>query len=182
MCSPVNGHPQSAKHSAAVAAMKAAIGTKGQNYSYTQARKALGRLRPGLEALIALLEKCGPKREGDYQVIWADRDNAYPKPLHCTTGEGDGLIETIQSLMRESRVLGLEYAAHWKPGAPPKVFSANFIVFTVGLAGSGASTSIYFREQGACAREHDREDGSSLDVRALDPPHCNWLWEHDEGY
>ncbi len=139
-------------------------------------------MRVGLEAIKALLQKCVPARTGGYNVIWPEAEKPPTEQLHCSIGNDDEPPTKIKLLLQENKIVNLSYASTSTPTGGVRVNSAVFMIFSVGRAGSGASTSIEFEpDHPDCSSHIQKEEGHYVAVRALDRPSCTWPWEHDEG-
>lgn len=166
---------------AAMEVWKQALRPRGHNLSFGEARSAFDATRPKLEAIIAALETCLPKRISDYNTIWANADSDVEEPLHCSIGGSDEPIGKIQSLLRAAEILCVAYTPPASPDEHGRVRGASFMIFSVGLAVSGASTSINFSANDpSCAPEKQREGSIYFETRPLSGPPCHWAWEHDE--
>jgi hypothetical protein len=161
---------------------RAAFGPRGRNLSFREAQHELPRMRVGMEAILALLEECAPTRRGGYNVIWPEPDTDPTEKLHCSIGDSDKPLVKIEALLHENKIVNLSYASSPTAMGGVRVYGAEFMIFSVGMAGSGVSTSIEFQpDHPDCSTHIQKEEGSYLAVRALDRPSCTWLWEHDEG-
>jgi hypothetical protein len=161
--------------------LRKAFGPRGHNLSFDETHSAFDGTRPKLEAIIAVLETCLPKHSSDYNTTWADADSDMEESLHCSIGGSDEPIGKIKALLRAAGILCVAYTPPASPDDHGQVRAASFMIFAVGMAGSGASTSInFFANQASCAPEEQRDDGVYLVAKPLTGPPCNWVWEHDE--
>ena len=166
---------------AAIELLRKAMGPRGHNLSFNHARAAFGANRPKYQAIIAALQTCLPKRSSGYDVIWPDGDPDPDDRLHCSIGGTDEPIARIEAMVRDADIVNLAYSQPSSPDEPGRIRAANFMIFSVGFAGSGVSTSISFNaKEPSCASQKDHDDGVYIEVRPLTGPPCEWVWEHDE--
>lgn len=166
-------------HDQIMAIAKAAFGPRGRNLSYHEAKQELSKVRVGMDASIALLATCAP-RGGD-NVIRLGAKMFAKEQLHCSIGDSDEPLREIEALLEADQIVNLSYASAPASRGGIRITRATFMIFSVGMAGNGASTSISFQpDHPDCSVHIQKQDGIYVAIRALNPPLCTWLWEHDE--
>ena len=168
-------------HDQLMAFAKAAFGPRGRNLSYREAGHELSKMRVGMDAAITLLATCAPTRSGGYNVIWPKADALPLEQMHCSIGGSDEPLDKIKSLLADNQIVNLSYTSTPTPTGGVRINQAIFMIFSVGMAGSGVSTSIEFQpDYPDCSTHIQKDEGTYAAVRALNRPSCTWLWEHDE--
>ena len=168
-------------HAAAMDLLGKSFAPRGRNLSFEEASGAFGGIRPKLEAIISVLETCLPKRSSGYGVIWDDDDPDPEAQLHCSIGGSDEPIGRFETMLRAADIVNMSYGRPSATDHPGHIRSASFMIFSVGFAGSGASTSINFdADPVSCTSQKDRDGSLYLEARPLTGPPCEWVWEHDE--
>lgn len=158
--------------------LRSLLGPKGSVRSFEDASANFVTLKPIFEKILYELNECRPRRESNYNVIWADQGSGGdPNPIHCSRGGDDKPLSQIYLLLRRSNTLGTSYSAS---NDQLTLGTATFIMFRVGLSTAGSSAWIqYDAEAASCAPRTVHADAITLSRRALTFAPCHWFWGQD---